>query len=396
MKKLWTGLALMSAVRSVAALGAMTGGCTGTTTTVVVADAGINCGAGSIECGGSCTAVARDAENCGSCGKKCASGEVCSAGACASACGSGTTKCGNECVDTKTDDRNCGACGTKCSGIEVCNAGACAPGCSQGQMKCGSSCVDNQTDRTNCGACGTVCKDGENCSAGKCGVSCQAGLTKCTAPVVDGGVSDGGSGDASTLGATFCANLQVDNANCGACGTPCSGNAKCVAGSCVAPSTVRLTAGNEIPVTFVTCGTGTAANCTAAVAVSSCQAIGKKLVSHASNGNSGIVSLGGTVSCSYSISYFVNNDPSAAGKCLVGVSNLQWSGGCCAIGNWHGNVVPIPATLGQQFGYVSVSNTGYNGSLTNTSGVIFACVPEAQAPPVNNTCNANGYVVACN
>jgi hypothetical protein len=215
---------------SVALLGA-TGGCSsGNSGTVFntpdssTADTGpVGCGAGSQQCSGVCTVVARDTENCGACGKKCAAGELCSAGACASSCGTTTTKCGSECVDTKSDPRNCGACGTKCSGGQVCNAGACAIDCGT-LLKCGSSCIDSQTDRTNCGACGTVCGAGELCTAGKCTLSCQQGLTKCTSG--DGGVSDGG------LGSTFCANLASDNSNCGACGTVCTAPKSCNNGTC--------------------------------------------------------------------------------------------------------------------------------------------------------------------
>ena len=186
---------------------------------------GINCGAGSTVCGDSCTVIARDPQNCGACGKACATGEVCSAGACASACGSGTTKCGNECVDTKTDDRNCGMCGTKCSAGEVCNAGACAGSCTNGTTKCGNSCVDTKNDRTNCGGCGTTCKAGEICSNGTCALTCQQGLSKCTGNP-DAGVSDGGvSGD-------YCANLASDNANCGQCGNACPQGQVCSNGAC--------------------------------------------------------------------------------------------------------------------------------------------------------------------
>lgn len=235
------------AAAAVAAFGwmaATTGGCSSSPT---VADGGINCGAGSTECNGSCTAIARDPENCGACGKKCAAGESCSAGICTSGCGMGTTKCGAECVDTKTDNRNCGACGTKCAANQVCSMGACATSCAMGQTQCGMSCVDAQTDRTNCGACGTVCKDGEICSAGKCEISCQAGLTKCTRPMGDGGMGDASadaSGDASgdggdagpQLGPVYCANLQTDNTNCGACGTTCDQGKKCIGGVCKTPA----------------------------------------------------------------------------------------------------------------------------------------------------------------
>lgn len=238
-----TGVLAAGAMAAIAAIGAMTGGCTGSTTTVVYADSGTNCGAGATECGGTCTVVARDAENCGACGKKCAAGELCSAGTCAASCQSGTTKCGTECVDTKSDSRNCGTCGTKCSGIQVCNAGACANSCTSGLTTCGSACVDTQTDRTNCGGCGTMCKDGEVCSAGKCEISCQAGLTKCSIAPSDGGVSDAAADGASDggLGSTYCANLVADNTNCGTCGKVCAPGQKCVSGQCAnAPISVQV------------------------------------------------------------------------------------------------------------------------------------------------------------
>ena len=208
-------------------------------------DSAAGCGTGSQACGGVCTVVARDPENCGTCGTKCAAGQVCSQGACALSCGGGTTKCGDLCVDTKADSVNCGACGTACTGGQVCSKGACAGTCGVGLAKCGQACVNEQNDRTNCGACGTLCGSGEICNAGKCELSCQVGLIKCAAPVVDGGVSDGG------LGTTFCANPQSDPQNCGGCGTACGAGKVCSAGTC------NTTCGGNT----TTCGSGNGAYC---------------------------------------------------------------------------------------------------------------------------------------
>ena len=260
-----TGIAMSTVLAGAIAVVAA---CSGESTTVVV-DGGTNCGDGSQLCGSTCTVVARDAENCGACGKKCAAGEVCSQGTCALSCNGGTTKCGTACVDTKSDGANCGGCGTKCATGEVCNAGKCATTCSNGATQCGQSCVNTQTDQVNCGGCGTLCAAGEQCVGGKCSLSCQSGLTLCSAPVVDGGVSDAASdavadvsvadaasdgassdassGDASSdagpvLGVPYCANLKSDDANCGGCGVKCGANQQCVNGSCTttcaAPNTL--------------------------------------------------------------------------------------------------------------------------------------------------------------
>ena len=88
---------------------------------------------------------------------------------------------------------------------------------------------------------------------------------------------------------------------------------------------------------------------------------------------------------------FTNNDPTVAGQCLVGVSNAQWSS-CCTLGSWHGNVVTVPVTLGQQFGYVLSGNSGYNGGLTNTSGTTWGCVSNATSVPSRGCAT---YYVAC-
>ncbi|MBM4377356.1 MAG: hypothetical protein FJ095_19930, partial [Deltaproteobacteria bacterium] len=45
------------------------------------------------------------------------------AGGSAPSCTAPETLCGTECVDTKDDPTNCGACGTKCGSSEVCTAG---------------------------------------------------------------------------------------------------------------------------------------------------------------------------------------------------------------------------------------------------------------------------------
>jgi len=189
------------------------------------------CGAGSQLCGQTCTALARDPENCGTCGAKCKANEVCTMGRCALACGTGTLRCLNLCVDAASDPGNCGNCGVKCKAGEVCSMGKCAPSCAGETSACGASCVNTQVDRTNCGMCGAMCGAGEECVLGKCQLVCQSGLTKCPNNYGDAGVSDAG-----TIGPNVCVDTWIDRYNCGTCGTVCP-NAKpiCRFGQCTLP-----------------------------------------------------------------------------------------------------------------------------------------------------------------
>ncbi len=162
----------------------------------------------------------------------------------------------------------------------------------------------------------------------------------------------------------------------------------------VGDGTVRDVAGLLSAVKYVPCGDGTIGNCNQAKAEASCTAIGKKLVSHASDGTSGVVSLGATSSCNWSVSYFTNSTPAfaAAGQCLVAASNASWSG-CCGIGQWHGNTLAFPTTVGTQFGYVDPTNSGYNAGLTNASGTTWGCNGATVAGGGRGGCTT--YNVAC-
>ncbi|MBI5532301.1 MAG: choice-of-anchor L domain-containing protein [Deltaproteobacteria bacterium] len=166
---------------------------------------------GATLCGGACVLQQSDPNNCGMCGKKCATGEVCSAGTCALNCGGGTTKCGSLCVDTKVDGANCGACGTACPSGQACSNGKCATNCSGGTSLCNGACVNTGNDTANCGTCGNACQSGQVCTAGKCDSKCAAPDENC-----------GGK----------CVNTQTDLANCGACGTACQSGELCSGGKC--------------------------------------------------------------------------------------------------------------------------------------------------------------------
>ncbi len=186
------------------------------------------CGPGPADAGcaspGVCVDTASDIANCGACGMRCATGEVCSAGRCVMACTSVQTRCGSSCVDLTTDDNNCGACGTVCPSAQRCSAGVCIARCSVPQLFCGGSCVDTRSDNNNCGACGAPCCAGNACSAGRCVPGCSPGLTACGPMTGPEGCTGG-----------ICVNTQSDNSHCGSCTTVCASGQVCVSGSCAAP-----------------------------------------------------------------------------------------------------------------------------------------------------------------
>ena len=179
-----------------------------------------SCPTGQTACAGLCASTNSDSLNCGACGVTCATGQVCSMGVCGVQCAAPLTECSmsdgdagtvRRCADTRVDRTNCGACGTRCAAGQVCEGGACVLSCAASETACGGRCVDTQTDRANCGACGMACPSGQVCSSGMCATSCATGQTDCS-----------GS----------CRDLQSDRANCGACGTACAAGQICAAGTC--------------------------------------------------------------------------------------------------------------------------------------------------------------------
>lgn len=121
---------------------------------------GKTCGMGEMCCAGSCVNTMTDDANCGGCGvPRCAAGSRCCSGMCkavadggtcempmpggCSNCGADQECCNGMCVNTKTDVNNCGMCG------RVCATGT-RPGC------CAGSCVDLASD-TTCGRCDRAC-----------------------------------------------------------------------------------------------------------------------------------------------------------------------------------------------------------------------------------------------
>jgi hypothetical protein len=134
-----------------------------------------------------------------------------------------------ECRDLRSSPLDCGACGTRCPSL-VCQDGRClsedeadaAGKCSPGETFCNLEdgyCADLQTDALNCGACGNMCPV-NNCSGGVCG---GGGIQNCAPPFAV-------CGDA-------CVDTSSDQLNCGTCGKACAAGETCQQGSCQATTT---------------------------------------------------------------------------------------------------------------------------------------------------------------
>jgi len=88
-------------------------------------DAGpIVCDLGELLCSGVCVRPDRDPLNCGTCGLRCAVGDLCVDGMCTPLCEAPLSFCSGFCVDFDTDPDHCGSCGARCpSGL--CTDGMC-------------------------------------------------------------------------------------------------------------------------------------------------------------------------------------------------------------------------------------------------------------------------------
>jgi hypothetical protein len=96
--------------------------------------------------------------------------------------------CGDVCVDTAIDPRNCGTCGKTCTVGEVCTGSKCGclpsgAACGTGQSCCGANgCKSLNADINNCGGCGISCGSGGTCTGGECkcgGATCPSGQSCC-------------------------------------------------------------------------------------------------------------------------------------------------------------------------------------------------------------------------
>jgi hypothetical protein len=240
------------------------------------------------DCGGGTVRLADDPQHCGGCHVACPEGVPCVEGRCAipegatvcrewdappgepqpwrrpeeATCGEGdpaffrehgTFRC--RIADLTTDPANCGTCGNACPVGAACSDGVCA--CEPDRIRClvpreddgdGETppdlerepwrwdeavederlerrCVDPATDSAHCGGCNRRCPEGSSCVDGAC--RCPDGLTFCARE----SLPPEALGPPPTAGA--CAELTSWDIACGACGTACAANERCVDGRCV-------------------------------------------------------------------------------------------------------------------------------------------------------------------
>ncbi len=220
--------------------------------------------------GAYCTDPMFDPNNCGGCGVRCNNAPcqmgVCGMGGPVSSSDGGAPLCpvaaqnicpgpngGTFCTDFLHDSSNCGGCDFRCGNGIFCEMGKCTgtaptPGplsCTPGSPNAciqpdGSAfCTNLLSDPKNCSACGVVCAAGNACQSGKCVVSGGtggAGGTACPGPLP--------SACRTPTGEAYCADLNIDLANCGACGKGCPAGNRCEMGIC------HAIAGGTCPGTF--------------------------------------------------------------------------------------------------------------------------------------------------
>jgi alpha-tubulin suppressor-like RCC1 family protein len=164
------------------------------------------CATGQACSGGQCVCTTS------SCSTGCCNGATCVASASETAtqcgggangtcttCSSGQGCCSGGCAALSTDARNCGTCDHVCATGQICTSGAC---CASGQSACNGACVDLQTDKANCGGCGRTCALG--CAGGQCVVasSVSAGFYNTCARMSDTTVRCWGFNADGALGAS--------------------------------------------------------------------------------------------------------------------------------------------------------------------------------------------------
>jgi hypothetical protein len=190
---------------------------------------------------------------------------------------------------------------------------------------------------------------------------------------------------AQTNCAGVCRDLSSDNANCGACGNVCGAPEHELLRRRL-PHHLRARASTSAGASAATCRP-TSANCggCGTVCPAGSAATRAPACRRAPAGRRAAPASASTLQTD-------RNNCGACGNVCGSVSNAQWSQ-CCTLNSWHGNTVTVPTTLGQQFGYIDPSNTGYNGGLTNTTGERWGCQDRTTPAPSFGGCTV--HYVAC-
>lgn len=221
--------------------------------------------------------------------------------------------------------------------------------CVGGTISCGDKCIAPELDPKNCGGCGKQCAAGEMCSAGMCATYCQTGYMPCSGGGADGGPSG-----------PYCANLNSDPNNCGACGNVCSNNhgiPSCTNGTC---ATTCLG-------TYVDCDKNPATGCEVDLATDpkSC-------------GKCGHDCLGGTCAGSLCQPVVLASGQGSPYALTIDGTNVYWTTAfngavrLCAKGGC--NNTPTTLATNQQYPYYGIAVDGTNVYWTNyTAGQIQKC-----------------------
>ncbi|MEE2901751.1 MAG: hypothetical protein VYC39_05445 [Myxococcota bacterium] len=94
-------------------------------------------------CDGNCVDLSNDILHCGSCGKECPAGAVCTNGECRCP-GANAVICDGQCVDLDRDLNHCGVCGKTCPVSSICNSGECR--CAASGDECAWNCLNSGCD----------------------------------------------------------------------------------------------------------------------------------------------------------------------------------------------------------------------------------------------------------
>jgi len=314
-------------------------------------------------------------------------------------CGGKDNTCGGrtgEVFDFANDPSNCGRCGRACAAGESCQSGACKASVTHAGVSCGaplSECAgafgpfftELASGFRNCGACGRTCAAGQACKAGQC-LGGSTGTPDAGTPADDGTALTCPAPAQACTGPAgqYCARLQSDVNNCGACGRACPSENSCSAGACVDLDECALGAARcspdakctNTPGSFTcTCNVGFAGNGITCVDVDECAVSPSPCDASAGcvNGvenfrcacNPGFTGSGQPGDCRCLAGQSVCRSPSGANTCADLSSDPLNCGVCgkaCAAGSacQGGTCVAPPATV-----TVRLGGTG-NGAVRST------------------------------